>query len=57
MGHENLFFFFFHDSSASVCARMMLALAVREAIANIAAQKLNTLSVIFKEVDRILGLR
>ena len=27
MGHENLFFFF-HDSSASVCARMMLALAV-----------------------------
>ena len=26
MGHENLFFL--HDSSASVCARMILALAV-----------------------------
>ena len=29
MGHENLFFsFLIHDPSASVCARMMLALAV-----------------------------
>ena len=28
VGHENLCFFFFHDPSASVCARMMLALAV-----------------------------